>query len=700
MKRVLMVVLAGVAGLSLNGARGAENVAHPMSQHVASKRVPAPHPGTQLLQTRTSGNKSGFGTAYTYDGKGWPKQSRLWFTLLGGEVSEVYWPTFNDSAVNRLRFLIGTSHTLLSEDKGMQATVHLLDPHALAFRITETDRTGAHRLVKTVLTDPTRDALVMQVQYVARGAAAGDKLYLDLEPTLGNSSEDNVIAVQGSRLVASNSSGAMTLATNARVRVGAVGYRNFNDPATQLQEKHRITHPYTDAKGHVAGVLELAPNSKPFVVVLGFGKGMTQASAIAGATMHTPFSHLQQSYIAGWRRYDSHLSPLGGKATAEYYSSAMTIKASEDKTYEGAIVASPTHPFGQTNADDPTDHSYVRVWSRDLYHASMGLLAAGDRTTALEALHFMVRIRRKDGSMPQNSLVSGQESWTGTQMDEAADVILLAGRLGAQNLYRSTVAPIARYIAQNGPVTSQERWEESGGYSPATIAAEVASLATAAAMAKRAGESKTAASWLRTARAWARKVDTWSYTTSGPFGHHHYYLRISDGKPNSSFPLSIANGGGTYDQRSIVDPSFLELVRLGVRSAKDPHIVSTLPVVDKVTGGATKVGPSWHRYNHDGYGDGPTPLAAGVGHLWPVFDGERGMYDVAAGNLSGARTLLGTMARFAGSTGLIPEQVWEKTGAPTSSANPLIWAQGEYIVLLRSIVDRKPFDRPAVTVSH
>jgi glucoamylase len=698
-KRIVMLalvaVLAPTAGLSAGSARGAGSVAHS-----TSKRFPAPHSDTQLLQTRTSGDKAGFGTAYTYDGKGWPKASRLWFTLLGGEVSEVYWPTFNDSAVNRLRFLISSSHTLISEDQGMRATVRLLDRHALAFRITESDRTGAHRLVKTVLTDPARDALVMQVHYFTRGAAAGDKLYLDLEPTLGNSSEGNTISVQGSRLVASNSSGAMTMATSARVRTGAVGYRTFNDPATQLQEKHHVSHLYTDARGHVAGVLELVPNSKPFVVVLAFGKGATQASATANASLRTPFSRLQQTYIAGWHRYVAHLSTLGGRATEEYYSSAMTIKASEDKTYEGAIVASPTHPFGQTNADDPTDHSYVRVWSRDLYHASMGLLAAGDRQTALEALHFMVRVRNKDGSMPQNSLVSGQESWTGTQMDEAADVILLAGKLGAQNFYRSTVAPIAQYIAHNGPVTSQERWEEAGGYSPASIAAEVAGLATAAAMAKRAGDTKAAATWLRTARAWTGKVDAWTYTTSGPLGRHRYYLRISDGQPNSSFPLQIANGGGSYDQRSIVDPSFLELVRLGVRSATDPHIRSTLPVVDKVTGGLTRDGPSWHRYNHDGYGDGPNPLAAGVGHLWPVLDGERGMYDVAAGNLAGARSLLGTMTKFAGPTGLIPEQVWEKTGAPTSSANPLIWAQGEYIVLLRSIVDRKPFDRPAVTVSH
>jgi glucoamylase len=379
----------------------------------------------------------------------------------------------------------------------------------------------------------------------------------------------------------------------------------------------------------------------------------------------------------------------------------MTIKAAEDKTYEGAIVASPTHPFGETSADDPGGHGYVLVWPRDLYHAAMGLLAAGDEQTAREALSFLVRARNPDGSEPQNVHVDGKPMWTGVQMDEASDAVLLAWRLNATDAYSSLVLPTARFIAKNGPSTQQERWEEASGYSPATVAAEIAALAAAADMATKQGDTASAKQLLDTADSWERQVESWTYTTTGPLGNHQYYLRIAPtGRPNTADPLTLANGGGTFDQRAIVDTSFLELVRLGIRSAHDPHILSTLPVVDSVLEAQTPLGPDWHRYNHDGYGDPDTPAGPGVGHLWPVFDGERGMYDIAAGDLEGAQTMLHTMASFAGPTGLIPEQVYEKNGTPTTSADPLIWAQGEYLVLLRSVTDGTPFDRPSVAFAR
>jgi glucoamylase len=59
------------------------------------------------------------------------------------------------------------------------------------------------------------------------------------------------------------------------------------------------------------------------------------------------------------------------------------------------------------------------------------------------------------------------------------------------------------------------------------------------------------------------------------------------------------------------------------------------------------------------------------------------------------------MERFASSTGLLPEQVWDEPdrpavymylGRPTGSAMPLMWAHAEYIKLLRSVFDGKEFD--------
>ena len=82
------------------------------------------------------------------------------------------------------------------------------------------------------------------------------------------------------------------------------------------------------------------------------------------------------------------------------------------------------------------------------------------------------------------------------------------------------------------------------------------------------GLSAAAAEYLKIADEWNAKIEQWTLTTSGPLGGGTYYLRITNGDPNSAAALAIANNGGEYDQRAIVDSSFLELVRLGIRSPR------------------------------------------------------------------------------------------------------------------------------------
>jgi hypothetical protein len=60
------------------------------------------------------------------------------------------------------------------------------------------------------------------------------------------------------------------------------------------------------------------------------------------------------------------------------------------------------------------------------------------------------------------------------QMDEVADPIILAWQLGATS--STDVESLANYLVANGPYTPEERWEENSGYSPATMAAEIACM--------------------------------------------------------------------------------------------------------------------------------------------------------------------------------------------------------------------------------
>src|SRR5262249_39805008 len=130
-------------------------------------------------------------------------------------------------------------------------------------------------------------------------------------------------------------------------------------------------------------------------------------------------------------------NPRAHELATEYYLNANVVKASEDKTFPGAIVAGLASPWGQAvSAGDPTNTyfgSYPQVFARDLYEAWTGWMAAGDTATARDATLFLFnRQQLADGSMPRNSLVNGKVApdTFGTQLDETAYPILMADTLG------------------------------------------------------------------------------------------------------------------------------------------------------------------------------------------------------------------------------------------------------------------------------
>src|SRR5262249_57170752 len=113
-----------------------------------------------------------------------------------------------------------------------------------------------------------------------------------------------------------------------------------------------------------------------------------------------------------------------------YYLSANVIKASVDKTFPGAIVASLASPWGQSvpagvfvNGAPSYFGSYREVFARDLYEAFTGLLADRDLVTAPAATRFLFdRQQQADGSMPRNSLLNGETApdTGGTHLDETS----------------------------------------------------------------------------------------------------------------------------------------------------------------------------------------------------------------------------------------------------------------------------------------
>src|SRR5262249_3275471 len=155
-----------------------------------------------------------------------------------------------------------------------------------------------------------------------------------------------------------------------------------------------------------------------------FGASQDEAVRTAEGALATPFDKTLDDYRGGWRDYDKSLNkpPMNLRGIKgyqkddlrdAYYVSANVLKASQDKTFPGAIGASMASPWGQAvSAGDPANTyfgSYREVFARDLYEAWTGLIADGDLATARAATLFLFEKQQQpDGSMPRNSLVNGK----------------------------------------------------------------------------------------------------------------------------------------------------------------------------------------------------------------------------------------------------------------------------------------------------
>src|ERR1044071_96125 len=255
----------------------------------------------------------------------------------------------------------------------------------------------------------------------------------------------------------------------------------------------------------------------------------------------------------------------------------MILKGLEDKTYRGAVIASPSTPWG----GGPDATGYHAVWSRDLYQVATAFDALGDRITAGRLLDYLFRVQQKpDGSFPQNSFVDGRPIGRGVQMDQVALPLVLAYQLqrNDRSLWLGHIKPSAGFLLRQGPRTDQDRWEEKPGYSPATIAAQIAGLVCAAEIAKANRDDASARKYLDTADNWAQNVEKWTVTK--PDGGSGYYLRITaNNDPNDGAKMEINSSTRVVDERKILDAGFLELVRLGVKGPRDPFIVESLKLI-------------------------------------------------------------------------------------------------------------------------
>ncbi|MBP2687715.1 MAG: glycoside hydrolase 15-related [Deltaproteobacteria bacterium] len=494
-----------------------------------------------------------------------------------------------------------------------------------------------------------------------------------------------VVEIAGRKILTAEKDGVwLALGATAPFSRLSCGFVGRSDGWTDLAVDYRMDWEFgraTDGNIALTGELDLG-GRREFTVGLAFGDGLHNAATTLLESLATPFTEHRERYAEQWNRSCRQLLPLDKSASDGgdlYHGSYSLLLAHEDKTYPGAFIASLSIPWGESKGDDDRG-GYHLVWTRDMVNTATGLLAAGNTESPLRALIYLAVSQDEDGGFSQNFWIDGESYWRGIQLDEVAFPILLAwrllrkGDLGNFDPY-PMVMGAARYLILHGPATQQERWEEAAGYSPSTIASNIAALVCAASFARERGDGATAAFLEEYADFLECHVEAWMVTTAGTLvpGIRRHYIRILPVDVNDPFPpedpnlglLALANrppgSRWRFPAKEIVDGGFLELVRYGIRKADDPLIVDSLRVLDAVLKVDTPVGPCWRRYNHDGYGqreDGGPFVAYGKGRAWPLLTGERGHYELAAGRSPGP--YLRAMEGFASPTGLLPEQVWDE----------------------------------------
>ncbi len=525
------------------------------------------------------------------------------------------------------------------------------------------------------------------------------------------------------------------------------------DALSSLLGSGDVPTTYERAEGNVAmvGRVASASDRASDTLALGFADDnelneddVEGAFETARAALRDPYDRTRGRYVKSWREYlDGVEVPEAARRRydrwRQYRMAAMVLRAADSKQFPGAGIASPSVPWGgAVKANSPSDYGYNYVWARDLYQAYTAMLAMGDVEGAKRAVEYLYEYQqRDDGFLPQNTFVDGTTRWGGEQMDEISFPQLMAYQLRERHgvgfdeasYSYDNVRKSADYVVANGPETGQDRWEEESGVSPATTAAEVASLVAAAELAAAEGERGDALAYIGVADRWQARTEEWMATETGTTDHDNtpYYVRINDDRdPDDGATVELNNGGPTLDERSVIDGGFLELVRLGVKPWDDPVIRNSLREVDDAIRVDTPHGPAWYRYNGDGYGEqaenpdddytegAPWALDdAGKGRLWPIFSGERGEYELLAGTDRDSPTapgeLLDAMVGFANSGLMIPEQVWDQEdptpfgwefGEGTGSATPLSWSMAQYVRLAHSLDAGEPVERPAVTAER
>ncbi len=580
----------------------------------------------------TSSSKSGIGKSLNAG-------SDVAFTISHGILNEVYYPKEDIACIRDMGLIVTDGKDFFSEEKrDTEHKIKMPKPGIPAYHITNTCMENKYQITKEIVTDPLRDTVLQKISFSPTQKKESFQLYVLLAPHLNDQGAGNsgwIDEYKGEHMLFAENKGiTLALACSSKFLKRSVGYVGTSDGWTDLHQHKTMEWEYANASsGNIAltGEIDISENTE-FVLALSFGKTKDEAANQARASLLEGFDSAKKRYMEEWETWQKGLHKIKGQ---NFKISAMVLRMHEAKKYPGGIIASLSIPWGEYKGDGDLGGYHV-VWPRDLVESSGGFRALRAKEDVARIVNYLMATQNADGSWPQNMWLQGSPHWKGMQMDQVALPILeLYQCHGDGAIDKAKMArywPLAKkaiaFLAVNGAYTPEDRWEEEQGYTPFTMATEIAGLLAGAELAELNGEKDLATYCRQTADYWNSIIENLTYVTgtqlSNDNGVDGYYIRLN---PFHDIPASELgdrtidlknhrDGKGQIKINELVSVDALALVRFGLRAADDPKILNTLKVIDAVLKVDTPNGPCWHRYSKDGYGEyenGDPYDGAGIG---------------------------------------------------------------------------------------
>src|SRR5215469_7321019 len=521
-----------------------------------------------------SGAKTIVGTAIS-------AESRIWYTIDNGTLSEIYHPDVDEANTRSVRFVIIGENNFVSDEKwDAEHRVEWIAPGAPACRIESRCKKGDYCLTKDIVPDPLRDTLLVHGHFQP-AEHKKLRLYLVVDPHIGDCGANNEAwagEYKGLPMVfARRAATCFAIGCLPPAKRTSVGYIGKSDGFSVLQRRETLPDANHAPDGNVAVTLEINYGSDGnFVVALAGGANSAEAGQQARAGLLQDFEKARDLFLCQWRDRQAEfrdMQDLSGHRLDMYRVSTTVLETHQSKRFPGGFVASLSVPWGFARGDTDIGGYHV-VWPRDMVEIAIGKLACGDAHAARCSLFYLACTQNDDGGWSQNMWLDGTPHWGSIQMDAIALPILLADKMRRDDLLGGyhpdkVLHGAATFLLRHGPVTQQDRWETTPGYSPNTMAAEVAALLAAADFAEQGGEHRRAEFLRDTADAWNDAIDELTYVEATPLAQQHgvrgYYMRITPPQRIEAREIghlrirtpNVASGPRSRRAIDILSPGFL-----------------------------------------------------------------------------------------------------------------------------------------------